>query len=47
MATDIWLFNLHTHEARQATEWAGTDSQPMWHGDQLYYMSDAGPATTG
>jgi tricorn protease-like protein/C-terminal processing protease CtpA/Prc len=43
MATDIWLFNLKDKTSRQATDWEGTDSQPMWHGSKLYYMSDAGP----
>ena len=43
MATDIWLFNLKDHRAECITCWAGTDSQPMWHGNMLYYMSDAGP----
>lgn len=43
MATDIWLFNLQTHEAKKITDWEGTDSLPMWHGTTLYYVSDAGP----
>ncbi|MCH2162708.1 MAG: hypothetical protein MK085_12660, partial [Phycisphaerales bacterium] len=43
MASDIWLVNLDTGESRQATDWAGTDSIPMWHGKDLYYLSDAGP----
>lgn len=43
MATDIWLFHLTRHEARRITDWDGTDSQPMWHGEILYYLSDAGP----
>jgi len=43
MATDIWLFNLKTQEAKRVTTWEGTDSQPMWHGQTLYYMSDDGP----
>jgi len=43
MATDIWLFNLRDHSARKITDWEGTDSQPMWHGNTVYYMSDAGP----
>ncbi len=43
MATDIWLFDLQDHSARRLTDWEGTDSQPMWHGDVLYYFSDAGP----
>lgn len=43
MATDIWLFNLETKQSRRATEWEGTDSQPMWHDSTVYYLSDAGP----
>lgn len=43
MATDIWLFNLEDHKSRKITDWEGTDSQPMWHGSKVYYMSDAGP----
>lgn len=43
MATDIWLFNLKTHASRKITDWEGTDSLPMWHGKDVYYLSDAGP----
>jgi len=43
MATDIWLFNLRDNSAKKITDWEGTDSQPMWHGDMVYYMSDEGP----
>jgi tricorn protease len=43
MATDIWLFNLESHKSKKITDWEGTDSQPMWHGSKVYYMSDAGP----
>jgi len=42
LATDIWLYNLRTNEARQITEWEGTDTIPMWHGDKVYYLSDDG-----
>ncbi len=42
MATDIWLFNLDTNESKQVTDWEGTDTIPMWAGDTLYYLSDAG-----
>ncbi len=44
MATDIWLFNLKTHESKRITDWEGTDSIPMWHGRQVYYLSDEGPS---
>ncbi|MDA0803362.1 MAG: peptidase S41, partial [Planctomycetota bacterium] len=42
MATDIWIYNLKTSEARQVTTWEGVDTIPMWHGDTLYYLSDEG-----
>ncbi len=44
MATDIWLFNLGDSSSRKITDWEGTDSQPMWQGSTVYYLSDAGPA---
>lgn len=43
MATDIWLFNLQTHESKRITDWEGTDTIPMWHGSKVYYLSDNGP----
>lgn len=43
MATDIWLFNLDDYSSDKITDWEGTDSQPMWHGDKVYYLSDGGP----
>ena len=43
MATDIWLFHLTNHESQKITDWEGTDSQPMWHGKRVYYLSDDGP----
>jgi len=42
MATDIWLLNLDDRTSKKITDWEGTDSLPMWHGDDLYYLSDAG-----
>ncbi|HYW68295.1 MAG TPA: PDZ domain-containing protein, partial [bacterium] len=44
MAPDIWLFNLRDHSSKKITDWEGDDTFPMWHGDELYYVSDAGPA---
>ncbi len=41
--SDIWLFNLKDHTSQQATDWQGTDSLPMWQGDKIYFLSDAGP----
>ncbi len=44
MATDIWLFDLTSRESRRITDWEGTDTLPMWQGEAVYYLSDAGPA---
>ena len=43
-AADIWLFNLRDHSSKKITDWEGADTFPMWHGESLYYVSDAGPA---
>ncbi len=40
MNPDIWLFNLETFEAKNITKNPAADSQPMWHGDTLYFLSD-------
>lgn len=42
-APDIWLFNLKTYESKNITHNKDNDEQPMWHGDKIYYRSDAGP----
>jgi tricorn protease len=44
MATDIWLFNLNDGSAERITDWEGTDTLPMWYGQKIYYLSDAGSA---
>lgn len=42
MATDIWLFDLQENKSKKITDWIGTDTQPMWHKQYVYYLSDAG-----
>ncbi len=42
MASDVWLFNLEDKTSKQITDFAGTDSLPMWHGKTVYYLSDGG-----
>ncbi len=42
-ATDIWLFNLEDLSSKKITDWEGTDTLPMWQGERIYYLSDAGP----
>ncbi len=44
MAPDIWLFDLETHAAKNLTHSDANDSQPMWYGKTLYFLSDRGPA---
>jgi tricorn protease len=36
----IWLFNLETFAAKDLTGNAAANSQPMWHGSTLYFLSD-------
>ncbi len=43
MASDIWLFHLTTKTSKRMTDFEGTDTIPMWHGTNVYYLSDAGP----
>ncbi len=44
MASDIWLFHLEQRTAKKITDFEGTDSLPMWHGQSVYYLSDDGPS---
>lgn len=43
MAPDVWILDLATGTSKQITDWEGTDTQPMWHGRSIYYLSDNGP----
>ncbi len=40
MNPDIWLFDLNRRSSKNATADPADDSQPMWHGDKLYFLSD-------
>ena len=42
LATDVWVYDLQTGQAERITDWHGTDTAPMWHGDSVYYLSDEG-----
>ena len=42
MNPDIWLFNLETYASENVTHDSADDSQPMWHGTTLYFLSDRG-----
>jgi tricorn protease len=43
-AGDIWLYNLKTGEARNATNDPANDQSPMWYGSELFFASDRGAA---
>ena len=43
LTTDIWLFDLETEEASKVPTENSNDSQPMWHGSTLYFLSDRAP----
>jgi tricorn protease len=42
MAPDIWIYHLETGAAEVAAPSHANDSQPMWHGSTLYFLSDRG-----
>jgi len=42
MAPDIWLFDLETLVSKNITQSDANETQPMWHGNKLYFLSDKG-----
>jgi tricorn protease len=42
-APDLWIFDLRDSSATRVAPHDADDSQPMWHGDRLYFLSDRGP----
>lgn len=40
MTTDIWSFDLEAKTSANLTDDPANDSQPMWAGDRLYFLSD-------
>jgi len=40
MAQDVWLYDLGSHAVERITDWRGTDTQPMWLGEAVYFLSD-------
>jgi tricorn protease len=39
-AQDIWIYDLKNNTTEQITDYVGTDNQPMWVGDKIFYTSD-------
>ena len=40
LAQAVWIYDLATHAVKQISDWRGTNTQPMWIGDAIYYLSD-------
>ncbi len=43
MAQDIAIYDLKKKTYERITDYPGTDTYPMWHGDTIYFGSDRGP----
>jgi tricorn protease len=43
MAQDIAIYDLKNNTYERLTDYPGTDTYPMWHGDTIYFGSDRGP----
>jgi len=41
-AQDVWVYDLTNETAVRMTDFAGTDHQPMWEGETIYFTSDRG-----
>jgi len=39
-AQDVWIYDLEQVSARRLTNYTGTDNQPVWVGDTIYFASD-------
>ena len=39
-ASEIWIFNLNTLESQNISNFEGVDKCPMWHGENIYFLSD-------
>jgi tricorn protease len=40
MASDLWLYDFVSNTSEKITDFAGTDSVPMWHNNTIYFLSD-------
>jgi tricorn protease len=39
-AQNVWIYDLEEHRSLQLTDHRATDHQPMWVGDDVYFVSD-------
>ncbi len=40
MAQDVWVYDLASKAIEKITDWPGTDTQPIWIGGSVYFLSD-------
>jgi len=40
LAQDIWIYDLINDTSEQITTFLGTDQQPVWYKDKIYFLSD-------
>jgi tricorn protease len=40
LAPDIYTYDLKTKKTERITDWKGTDTDPMWVGRRIYFLSD-------
>lgn len=43
LAQDVWLYDFASRKSTRITDYPGTDSDPMWYGHLIYFLSDRGP----
>lgn len=41
-AQDVWIYDLKNDTSQQITDFAGSDNQPVWIGNTIYFTSDRG-----
>lgn len=46
-AQDLWIYDLARNTSERITDFAGTDNQPVWIGDTIYFTSDRGAGGSG
>ena len=46
LAQDVWVYDFKSKKVDRITHWKGSDIDPMWYGDTIYYASDEGPDHT-
>lgn len=40
LAQDIWTWDFEAKKSERLTDWKGTDTEPVWLGEKIYYNSD-------